>query len=103
MSNRLTYADECLERAEKATYGPWVSVTCSNNLMAIRDAGGLYVHSGYFNFITDAEFTAAARTDVPELARRLKKACELLRQFMMDEHSTRDYSEVDELEAPLER
>lgn len=55
-----TYADICLERVEKApnTYrldGPRDYV---------RESSNFYHH---------------ARTDVPELARRLKKACELLR------------------------
>ncbi len=54
-----TYADQCLERAEKATKGPW-------------KAG----HS--YHFEKNAEFIAHSRTDVPELARRLKKACDLL-------------------------
>lgn len=57
-----TYADECLERAEKATEGPWKS-------------GVTYHHE------QNAKFIAHARTDVPELARRLKKACETIREL----------------------
>jgi hypothetical protein len=57
-----TYADQCLERAEKATEGPWSPL--SDLIVGCMD---------------DSEFIAHARTDVTELARRLKEACDYLR------------------------
>lgn len=102
---KKTYADECLERAEKATKGPWEydsgngEVETVPHRIAICDrAGNLEreqdVEYRYGDHIPeealellktdnydDLEFIAKARTDVPELARRLKLAVNDLRFF----------------------
>lgn len=61
------YADTCLERASMATEGPWKVITCKS--------------------LEDADFICEARTDVPELARRLKKACEALRAYCTEKQN----------------
>lgn len=72
-----TYADECLERAEGAAEGPW-RVTPYEYGFRILEVNGC---SDWLKLIYegDAEFIAHARTDVPELSRRLKHACMVLR------------------------
>lgn len=97
-----SYADECLERAKKATEGPWSTLEEGDEVHAISfvEACGdplhiaLSTHTEY-----DADFISHARTDVPELARRLKRACETLRGY--DIHLFNQI--LDELEAPLEK
>jgi hypothetical protein len=75
----MTYANKCLERAEKATKGPWSFRGWTVNAIYDDDAFPLQVNTEFESAKQDAEFIAHARTDVPELARRLKKACESLR------------------------
>jgi hypothetical protein len=75
IETQKTYADVCLERAERMSEGE------------------------------DAEFIAHARTDVPELARRLKMACDSLAilkgviQRKMPVHPDWVQELIDELEA----
>lgn len=70
MTDKPTYADECLARASRATPGPW-------------KANGNEVKPIFCDCCAwcseTAEFIAHARTDVVELAKRLKKACDELR------------------------
>lgn len=95
---KKTYADECLERAEKATEGPWES-SCDN--VATSD---FHICATYNN---DEEFIAHARTDVPELAKRLKIALKELRRaaYAIDneDYASQFTSIVHELEAPLDK
>jgi hypothetical protein len=71
-----SYADTCLERAEKATSGPWevnskydqIWNPSTQEFIGTEDAD-----------CPATQFIVHARADVPELARRLKKACEELR------------------------
>lgn len=102
-----SYADECLERADKATEGPWTMAGITIERLEIASYGrgpcGV-IHIASMNSRnvssreTDAEFIAHARSDVPELARRLKKACEYLRAcgYMVGNKYA-----AEELEAPL--
>jgi hypothetical protein len=81
---KKTYADICLERAEKATSGPWKMSGSGFNLEVSSPKENLIIHSvnGHKAIRwheVDVEFIAHSRTDVPELARRLKRAVEYLR------------------------
>ena len=81
-----TYADQCLERAEKAH--KHLCEICKNPkafTMCIP------VHKNDSDMILQAPID-----DVEELARRLKRACEMLKALRFNS------AEVDELEAPLE-
>lgn len=78
-----TYAQTCLERAEKATEGPWRfrivnEETYLGNLPTpeIVNSSGIYP-----NTHADFELIAHSRTDVVELARRLEKATQSLRDI----------------------
>lgn len=62
-----SYADQCLDRAERATPGPWKNEPASQPWLRNRT--------------NNAEFCRHARTDVPELARRLKKAIDALQKI----------------------
>lgn len=78
-----TYADTCLERAEKATEGPWHTGHLSEvrfDHADIDSATGETIAEDVFGTYNRV-FIAHSRTDVPELARRLKVACELLRDI----------------------
>jgi len=75
-------AREALERAEKATEGPW----CIDHgrVRQYRPDLGLTIHdiasmSGSRSWAADAEFIAAARSDVPRLARAVIAVAELHR------------------------
>jgi len=108
---KKTYADECLERAEKATEGPWflVSDLPTYGVAAhphlndpVITKNRLYRVPTRTNFgcsEEDAEFIAHAREDVPELARRLKMACEQLRRAERDTWERKYGDLADELEA----
>lgn len=105
---RRTFADTCLELTEKAIESPWAWEKemfgwKALNAKGRKDKDGeqarvIYARNDGLMGIchSDAEFIAASRTLVPELARRLKKACEALR-------NPGAYSAelADELEAPL--
>jgi hypothetical protein len=76
-----TYADQCLERAEKATEAPWRSYDIFG-----PDYGEVYgpnvaTEKLILGSAADAEFIAHARTDVPELASRLNYVCAILSQI----------------------
>ncbi len=119
-----TYIDECLERAEKAFTDPpkltHKSVQdkcpeCKHPSLFDGQCINNFCIS-YYPSIPDrtqekaySEFIAHARTDVPELARRLKKAIAALQGAVaiaavnLDTLSASRYrSLADELEAPLE-
>jgi hypothetical protein len=114
-----TYADECLERASKATEGPWTrefiyirskdfpvadtADRCEADIATVRGWGHLqYKGEKIAIEIQDAngEFIAHSRTDVVELARRLNRACEMLRDN--DDGTGIQIKLADELEASLE-
>lgn len=109
--SKKSYADQCLERAEKATVGPWKSTWREDenrNKKQIESTSSI-VFGKSFILPHDAEFISHARTDVPELARRLKKACEALAKIAYWKSDANVccfpedcYGLIDELEAPLE-
>jgi hypothetical protein len=84
-----SYADQCLERAEKATEGPFYGRIEEIYVGAYRKTvwaiyRGSWERDGYQNkapiawFENHGDAISFLRTDVPELARRLKKACEFI-------------------------
>lgn len=88
--SKKSYTDECLERAKNATEGPW-KVTNSEVNMAllfqhklmqkaieVEGPNAFVSFQSIGNAKCDAEFIAHARVDVPELAKRLKIACQQL-------------------------
>jgi hypothetical protein len=100
--SKKSYPEICLERAEKATPGPWKK-DCNDDIHAfIEDEGDVcaLLDAG-FGYATseDRQFIAAARTDVVELATRLRKAISLLRDYG-DYLLAEDIEIVNELEAP---
>ena len=80
----MTYPDQCLERADKITKGNWKA-----HSIGIR--GPSTIH--------DFEFIEHSQIDVPELARRFKKACDFLRATGLANPTFL----AQELEAPLEQ
>lgn len=101
---KKTYADLCLERAEKATEGPWHDNKCGRNIRNYaheKKLGKKFHIARYPHRTTDypisheehaanAEFIANARGDVPELARRLTRAIELIDSLSEDFHPDED-------------
>lgn len=112
---KKTYADECLERAERATKEPWIKWKGHYEIVAgkVTENTRGCLRGKYkpicemddlgTNKMNNTKFIAHARTDVPELARRLKKACQILRDihphFSFASKTMNDLA--DELEAPL--
>jgi len=88
-----TYADECLERAEKFPFG---SSNYGHDTIAAAHAA-------------EDELDYAYSVIVPELARRLKKSCDVLKQVGHEFSKLSGYdcasydclTLADELEAPL--
>ncbi len=74
-----TYADNCLERAEKATKGPWHIGHINEDFSYFMDVDSPEGRIAEEVHDTEAYFIVAARTSVPELARRLKRACSIIR------------------------
>lgn len=111
---KLTYADECLARAEKATPGPWKvgyedgsgSFNEERDSFAISSTSNseCVFHGKLSDNPHDCEFVAAARTDVPELARRLSLAIESMKVAVkfIDGDTSLINKLIEELEAPLE-
>ncbi len=105
-----TYADECLERAEKAN--KWPPIVSSYNAEKEYDHYIPEILTGYesdYKHLADAEFIAHSRTDVPELARRLNrliKEVKYLNELLVSIDVKDQYDVlndlVNELEAPLE-
>lgn len=109
-----TFADHCLELANKATEGPWEAQIPgmtgqwpTARIKPLKIQGRLY--SSPMIKTEDAEFIAASRTLVPELVRRLKRACEelrvtgiTLRRHGQYDEATMNCKLADELEQPLE-
>lgn len=112
-----SYPDVCLERAEKAAEGPWsFEVEADYEYILgksfrpkrmINPTGSVIDSDEYVLDLLpgDAEFITHARQDVPELARRLKEACRLLKsaQKLLDAETGVEQnffnSKADELEA----
>lgn len=99
-----TYIEECLQRAREATKGPWIVAqmedrTYIESTANIPDSDSNVLVDEHYLTELDAEFIAHARTDVPELVSRLKRAIEVLRLIK----ETNGYYEdvADELEAPM--
>jgi len=65
-----TYAQQCLERAEKATPGPW-------HIGHMNESEGMSI--GEEIHLDSATFIAHSRTDVVELAKRLERAINIVR------------------------
>lgn len=84
---KKSYSDQCLERAENATKGPWETMCLFGSwdlpvqINDMKDNTIVKVDTDCRNVVSNCNFIAASRTDVPELARRLKKACEALKQY----------------------
>jgi hypothetical protein len=119
-----SYADECLERAEKAFHKPALLIhkpiqdKCPSCKHASQFDGQCINHfcSEYYPTIPDrsheqaySDFIAHARTDVPELARRLKDAIGVI-AALLESLECREDEDCDhcvakqailELEAPL--
>lgn len=102
--NKKSYADQCLDRAEKATPGPWVRYHYAA-WDGIEDSRRLDIccfsssdWEADDHIPSNIEFIINARTDVPELARRLKLACEYLRAC---DYRIGNKLVADELETPL--
>jgi hypothetical protein len=115
---KKTFADECLELAEKATPGEWrIDQTYSDSRPdAVTLSPGYWFSPGNYSKAMDercndqtqrnAQFIAAARTMVPELARRLKLACDELRSAVPNElirNQPALIEFIDSLEAPMEK
>ena len=115
-----SYIDQILERAEKATEGPWdveygVSMRTAWAFMSRKSREYILRLDGGENCKIDEEtgqveetleFIAHARSDVPELARRLIRACDELRRTGIEFRRLGDYDSAnaysmiaDELEA----
>lgn len=99
-----SYIDECLERANAATPGPWVGdefeMTAPNAPVFSRGNTRLVWAEDYHINELDADFCRHARTDVPELAKRLIEAIKHLR-IVYRQMGKKDCPIADELEAPL--
>lgn len=116
-TEKKIYSDICLQRAEKASVGPWIT---EEKIWSNQRSDDVYfkykiVLNGEKKKIindasldkADSEFVAHARTDVPELARRLKKACEELERIstmmaqdnQMENQSLRLSKFIEELES----
>ncbi len=116
----MTYPDECIERAERATRGPWkltekkIDIAFLNKPI-LTTFYGVDGPNAFVSFQSigeakpDAEFIAHSRTDVVELAMRLKRACVILKNLNHsviwdDPEELDEFNElIDELEAPLEK
>ena len=74
-----TYAQQCLERAEKATPGPWHigHMNESYPFADVDDSEGMSI--GEEIHLDSATFIAHSRTDVVELAKRLERAINIVR------------------------
>jgi hypothetical protein len=87
---KKTYADICIERADKASKEPWKQYQNGDAPWpdGIQDRDGnevigstiSYEQTGVY-LKENAEFIAKARSDVPELARRLKRAVNYMRKL----------------------
>ena len=82
--SKKTYAQTCIELAEKATPGPWKTY-CDDGIQDAKndDVVGYSIPYKQLGMQTvgNTEFIAASRQTVPELAKRLEKACILLREI----------------------
>lgn len=67
-------------RANAATWGPWEALS-DGTVMADSEEGPLGVFVADVNKLTDAEFVADARTDIPALIAALREAREEARYF----------------------
>jgi hypothetical protein len=117
--SKKTFADICIDRSERATDGPWEAISdlpswavasLSAQTDVVSTVNRKYRVPYRTNLgcdINDADFIAQARTDVPELARRLQKAINKLREVDMElsagnyyvEHDGSHRRLADELEA----
>jgi hypothetical protein len=102
----MSYADICLKRAEKATPGPIIfkedqqsnpALFWINKWYGKEEKIGVLYWPGHPIEETEqvekwwqnlGELLSSARYDVPELARRLKKACNLLRALKCSHYNT---------------
>lgn len=110
-----SYADSCIEIASHATEGPWVFDTDCDVFAGKQDESGEFekrvcTMPYSADYHADLKFIAHSRTDVVELARRLKKACEELRLSCITFRRCGQYDEAilneriaNELEAMPER
>lgn len=108
---KKSYADICLERANKATEGPWevvsdlpswavASFKGQTDVVSTKNRAYRAPHPNYGCELYDAEFIAHSRTDIVELANRLKRAIAYLRR-LEPPRGTADPTVADELERPL--
>lgn len=103
---KKTYADLCLERAEKATEGPWKNFNANDGMFIENETHRVASTTVSYNSYLDGEFIANARTDVPELAKRLNEATEELRrlnEWLVEYKGIKDqYDTIDSLVEKLE-
>ncbi len=81
----MSFAKRCLERAEKASPGPW-RIGHMNEVYPfadVDDANGVSIAEEVS--MNDAVFIAHSRVLVVELAMRLEKACKALRDCEVTE------------------
>lgn len=91
---KKTFPEICLERAEKASPGPWEPMHCD------------YALGGF----ADDKFIARARDDVPELCRRLERAIQTISMLLEMGECRQDedcdhcvaLQVIEELEAPID-
>lgn len=76
---KKTYAEVCIERAKLANEGPWTAAACGDDYRKVVGGSGWAIVIDVSPM--DADFIAASRTDVPELAKRLQRACDELRTY----------------------
>lgn len=96
---KKSYADLCLERAEKATEGPWqVSCLFGSRDLPVQiddreDNPIIKIDQECINPTPNCEFIAHARTDVPTLSKLLNAAIAKLRELECPESfiSTLEY------------
>lgn len=72
-----TYAEICLKRAGDADEGPWTTGSCGEDYRKVIGPSGYAIVIDVSPM--DADFIAASRTDVPELAKRLTLAIQTIR------------------------
>jgi hypothetical protein len=112
---KKNYIEECLERANAATEGPWWveperyvkredgSEVLIDMEVAYGTQGDLSDTFNLYDSYNEKDYQFIAHTDVVELAMRLKKACEALRMDPSEDRYITQLELADELEAPLEK
>jgi hypothetical protein len=95
---KKTFADQCLERASKATLGPWVvdkdEMIIAPAVKTVTRSARIILEPPIHMTNATREFIAHARTDVQELAQRLKYAIDSIRFAV---NTFKDMKQMDKL------